>query len=149
MNANLCLILNFATTWAMVGLIWLIQIVHYALFAKVGAEQFRSYSADHQRLVTFIVLPLMVVELGTSFLLWTSRPQGVGNTSVGLGIILALAIWASTFVLQIPEHGQLALGFEEVAHQRLVTSNWIRTIAWTLRGLLSAWMVWTVMSASK
>lgn len=129
----------------MVGLIWLIQIVHYPLFAKVSPEKFREYADDHQRLITFIVLPLMFVELGTSFLLWTSRPANVTNTAVIAGIVLVLAIWASTFFLQVPQHAKLSLGFDAGAHASLVNSNWIRTIAWSLRGLLTAWMIWEVM----
>ena len=50
MNASVCLLLNFASTWAMVGLIWLIQIVHYPLFSRVGADQFKLYEQEHQRL---------------------------------------------------------------------------------------------------
>ena len=145
MSPNFCLLLNFCSTWAMVGLIWLIQIVHYPLFAKVGPDRFREYADDHQRLITFIVLPLMFVELGTSFTLWTSRPENLTNTAVTTGIILVVVIWASTFFLQVPQHGKLSLGFDAAAHASLVSSNWIRTIAWSLRGVLTAWMVWKVM----
>lgn len=69
MNAKFCLLLNFASTWSMVGLIWPIQVVHYPLFSSVGAEQFQEYSEDHQRLITYLVLPLMFVELGTALML--------------------------------------------------------------------------------
>ena len=87
----------------------------------------------------------MFVELGTSFMLWTSRPENLTNTAVTTGIILVVVIWASTFFLQVPQHGKLSLGFDAAAHASLVSSNWIRTIAWSLRGVLTAWMVWKVM----
>ena len=32
MNAKFCLLLNFASTWSMVGLIWLIQVVAATVF---------------------------------------------------------------------------------------------------------------------
>ena len=147
MNANLLLLLNFASTWAMVGLIWLIQIVHYPLFLKVGREQFIEYSEDHQRLITYIVLPLMFVELATTFLLWSWRPVGISNASVLGGVALILVIWGSTFLIQVPQHGKLLAGYDPDVCRHLVYGNWIRTIAWSMRGLISAWMVWRVLTA--
>ena len=147
MNSNLCLLLNVTSTWAMVGLIWLIQIVHYPLFAKIGDEQFKAYTEDHQRLITYIVLPLMFCELFTAIMLWTSRPANVSSMAVLLGIALVAVIWGSTFLLQVPQHSKLLAGFDPVVHERLVTGNWIRTIAWTLRGFLSASMIWSALQS--
>ncbi len=48
-------LLHLGSTWFMVGLIWLIQIVHYPLFARVGVEQFVPYEREHSRLITYIV----------------------------------------------------------------------------------------------
>ena len=112
MNSQLCLLLNFASTWAMVGVIWIIQVVHYPLFASVGSDQFKGYEQDHQRLITYIVLPLMFCELITSGLLWVYRPVGSSAVLIGIGIALVLLIWGSTFLLQVPQHGQLGNGFD-------------------------------------
>lgn len=147
MNSTVCLLLNAASTWAMVGLIWLIQIVHYPLFANVGEEQFRLYTLEHQRLITYVVLPLMFIELGTSVLLWTHRPFEISDAMIGVGIALVVTIWLSTFLLQVPQHGALTAGFDPVVHQKLVLGNWIRTIAWTLRGALVSVMLWRALSA--
>jgi uncharacterized membrane protein len=147
-NANVCLLLNFASTWAMVGLIWLIQVVHYPLFAKVGEAQFRQYSEDHQRLITYVVLPLMFVELITSCLLWLWRPAGVSDFAVLAGIVLVLVIWGSTFVIQVPQHAKLLDGYDADVCRNLVLSNWIRTVAWSVRGLICASMAWSVMNAA-
>ena len=62
------LIAHVGATLAMTGLIWLIQCVHYPLFAQVGAEAFQEYHARHTQWITPIVGPLMLVELGTAFL---------------------------------------------------------------------------------
>ena len=58
------------------------------------------------------------------------------------GLILVLIIWASTFFVQVPLHEKLAAAFDAKVQQRLVLTNWIRTIAWTLRGALVLWMTW-------
>ncbi len=51
-------------------------------------------------------------------------------------------IWASTFFVQVPLHEKLGGGFDADVQKRLVSTNWIRTIFWTLRGALVLWMVW-------
>jgi hypothetical protein len=38
--------------------------------------------------------------------------------------------------VQIPCHKALSDQFSIDVHQRLVSSNWIRTLAWTARGIL-------------
>jgi hypothetical protein len=56
-------------------------------------------------------------------------------------------IWASTALLQIPAHGRLASGFDASAAATLVSSNWIRTVAWSARGAIVAAMLWQALSA--
>jgi hypothetical protein len=55
---------------------------------------------------------------------------------------LLAVIWLSTVFLQVPCHNRLVSGFDQATYERLVNSNWIRTIAWSLRGALAMWMVW-------
>ena len=146
-DAHLCLLLNFSSTWSMIGLIWLIQIVHYPLFTRVGAEGFKKYAEDHQRLISYLVLPLMLVELGTAVILWKTRPAEISQGPVTAGIFLLLVIWGSTFLIQVPQHRRLLTGYDADVCRHLVRWNWIRTVAWSARGLLSGWMVWLVMTS--
>lgn len=130
-------LLNLASTWFMVGLIWMVQIVHYPLFKDVGLDQFENYQNKHQLRISFIVGPVMLIEALSTVLL-AFYPLEFGQSNVILGVGLLLAIWISTVVFQIPCHGKLNHGFETKAYKRLVTTNWIRTIAWSSRGVLVA-----------
>ena len=49
------------------------------------------------------------------------------------GLIALLGIWLSTFTLQVPCHRQLSQQYHEKIVQRLVLTNWIRTLLWTFR----------------
>ncbi len=143
MNDNLCkliLLLNVAATLYMVGLIWCIQIVHYPLFAQVGKESFAAYEIAHSRLITPVVALPMLVELVTAVFLLFRRPSAIELSEVIPGLALVLVIWLSTMFLQVPQHDILSSGFDATAHQILVDSNWLRTIAWSLRGALVLWM---------
>ncbi|HAQ67789.1 MAG TPA: hypothetical protein DCR70_08695 [Phycisphaerales bacterium] len=124
--------LHYAATWALVGLIWTIQIIHYPLFGQVGREQFISYHQRHTRLITLVVGPLMLAELGTAVLLVLT---GTRDPWFIASLPLLASIWISTWMVQIPLHNTLANGFDAKAHHRLVTTNWWRTAAWSARGI--------------
>ncbi len=125
----------------MFGLIWLIQLAHYPLQVYVPAERFVDYQASHMRRVTFIVGPLMMIELVTSVWLVQLPLQGSMLLAAWIGIGLIVVIWLSTAALQIPCHYRLERGRNDVVINRLVLTNWIRTIAWTGRAGISLWML--------
>lgn len=126
-------------TLAMVGLIWFVQVVHYPLFARVGPDTYTAYQSAHMRRTSLVVGPLMLAELATACLIllrsWSSRPVAIA------GLILLAIAWLSTFFLQVPRHATLQRGFEPHTAASLVSTNWIRTIAWSSRGILALVML--------
>ncbi|MEM9355323.1 MAG: hypothetical protein AAGB04_03850 [Pseudomonadota bacterium] len=142
------LLLHVASTMAMVGLIWFVQIVHYPLFSRVGRNNFRRYEMDHQRLVAWIVAPGMFAELATAIILVWSRPVGLEPITLWIGMALLISIWLVTYSVQVPQHATLVLSYDEQVQQSLVRGNWFRTAAWSARGLLVIWMVGQVITAA-
>lgn len=51
-------------------------------------------------------------------------------------LILVIGIFASTFFIQVPLHQKLSVGKDSHLIYRLVRTNWMRTIAWTLKAIL-------------
>jgi hypothetical protein len=51
------LIVSTAATWAMVGLIWMVQLVHYPMLATYSAVAPATAAADHQRRISWVVGP--------------------------------------------------------------------------------------------
>ena len=136
------LLVHVAATWYMVGLCWLVQRVQYPLMAQVGSAGFADYEAAHVARIGPIVAPPMVIELATGLLLLSSNETEFRHPSFLIALGLLAAIWVSTFALQVPLHGKLAAGFDPDTHASLVSTNWLRTIAWTARGLLVGWLTW-------
>ena len=122
-----------AVTLILVGLIWTIQLVHYPLFRYVDPKQWAAFHGQHARRITWLVALLMPLELAFACLLVLQRPAPAPI----LGLLLALAIWVCTALVQVPLHARLAEGLDPAVHQQLVRSNWIRTVLWTLRGVLA------------
>jgi hypothetical protein len=134
------LLAHLAATLFMVGLIWFVQVVHYPLFARVGEEGFPLYSDAHSRLTSYVVGPPMLLEAGTALLLVFLRPEGVPLYLAIVGLAFVAVIWLSTALLQVPRHTALGAGFDRSAWRGLVGTNWIRTTAWSARGLIVLWM---------
>ena len=136
------LITQMLSILMMTGIIWLIQLVQYPFFSKVGNENWLEYHNGHTFWITPIVAPLMIVELVTSFVIFYYPPKDIDFKLLVFGLILTLAVWASTFFLQVPLHEKLAQSFDVQTHALLVNTNWIRTIAWTLHSFLVTYFVW-------
>ena len=128
---TILLIAQLASTLPLIGLIWTIQLVHYPLFELVGEDTQAAYQKAHMSRITLVVAPLMLVELVAAGGLWLVAPTDPWTIA---GAVLIAIIWVSTALIQIPCHNRLTSGFHQPSHRRLVDSNWIRTIAWTLRG---------------
>lgn len=129
-------VLHLAATMVMIGIIWFVQVVHYPLMALAGRDGYPAFQAAHSRRTTFVVAPPMLVELATGAWLALRPPPFFPASAAWAGLALLAVVWLSTFFLQVPEHGRLEHGFDAVAHRRLVRGNWVRTVAWTLRGTL-------------
>mgnify|MGYP000403217986 CR=1 FL=1 len=130
-----------AATLAMVGVILVVQLVHYPLFRHVGRESYDTYQAEHMRRITWIVAPLMTIELITAIGLAWAPPLAVPSWMAWTGLGLVLFIWATTGLVQVPLHSRLTEGFDATTHRRLVRTNWVRTVAWMVRGGLVLWML--------
>lgn len=138
----LVLIGALAATWAMTGVIWVIQIVHYPIFDAVdrGADDVRwqEFGDRHRRSVSFVVGPFMLAEGVTGIWLVLDPP---GDLSVVLplaaGVLMAIA-YGATALVSVPLHERLTASFDADAHRRLVSTNWIRTAAWTGRAVVVA-----------
>jgi hypothetical protein len=143
--SRIALLLNVAATGMMIGVIWFVQIVHYPLFGQVGRDGFAEYEAAHSHRTTLVVVPPMLVELATGAWLAFRTPEGMPRWVFTAGLALIAVVWLSTFLLQVPRHTQLGRGFDEGAHRALVATNWIRTVAWTARGILLLWALGAVL----
>lgn len=129
-----------AVTWALTGLIWFVQVVHYPLFAAVGPVAFPGYHAAHTRLTTLVVAPLMLAEAALAF--WLVAGRADPGWAAWAGGALVVVVWLATFGLSVPRHNWLAVhGADADVIRTLASTNWLRTMAWTARAVLAWWML--------
>jgi hypothetical protein len=124
----------------MAGIIWFVQVVHYPLFAAVPGGG--GYARENQARTAQVVLPPMLVEAAVAAWLAVEPPAAVGRGPALVGLALVGLLWASTLAVQMPLHGRLARdGHAPAIVAALVRSNWPRTLLWTARAALAAWML--------
>lgn len=139
------LLAGTAASLYMTGVIWTVQIVHYALFDRVGAEGWRAYHRAHTGRMAWVVLLPMVIELGTAAVLVLAPPPGVPRLCLLIGLILTLLTWAVTFFVSVPLHDTLGRGWDTRAGDALVRTNWWRTALWTGRDAAMLAALWHLL----
>lgn len=131
------LILALVASWMMTGIIWFVQWVHYPMFNRVGEAHFAHYEQTHTRRTFQVLLAPLGLEALSGVVLLFGFTAQVLQSPVLLAILgLQGLIYALTFFVQMPLHRILEAGFSEGAYRRLVSSNWSRTVLWTLKSLL-------------
>ena len=123
----------------MTGIIWIIQCVHYPSFRFIASSDTASFHQMHTERIGLVVAPLMIIELITAvFLVFHGVKGGV------LAFVLTILIWLSTFFVQVPIHKELGTTWHIDQVERLIKTNWMRTVLWTIK---SAGVLWWIYAA--
>ena len=125
--------INVISAFFLTGVIWTIQIVHYPSFHYNDKLSFVNFHQFHERRISIIVMPLMILELISSVALYFND---MSNHTFLLNLIIVGLIWCSTFFIQVPIHNILSQKKDNMMIEKLVNTNWIRTFLWSMRMLL-------------
>jgi hypothetical protein len=139
---TLVLIVQAVASGVMAGIIWFVQVVHYPLFTAAAPVDGGDYARENQRRTARVVLPPMLVEAATAAWLAVAPPPEIGRGVAFAGVALVGLVWLSTLAVQMPLHTRLARdGHARATVAALVHGNWPRTVLWTARAVLAAWML--------
>lgn len=126
-------LLQNLVTFILIGLIWTIQVVHYPAFLDISEDRFIEFEKKHTSRISILVVPLMLLELSAALAFLIVNPEDIKN--IGMALIVS-AIWLSTFFLSVPCHQKLSKGKDVSTIHRLVKTNWVRTVLWSIKGIL-------------
>ena len=121
--------IHFLSTSLMVGIIWVIQLLHYPTFHFIKESDYVEFQHFHMQRISFIVVPVMIIELLSGFML----VYYFRSNLLILCLIILLVIWAITFVFFTKLHQSLLGGYDKIIVDKLVQINWSRTVLWSLR----------------
>ena len=120
---------HFLSTSIMVGIIWVIQLLHYPTFHFIKESDYEKFQHFHMQRISFIVVPVMVLELFSAVML----VYYFRSNLLILCLIILLVIWLITFVFFTKLHQSLLGGYDKIIVDKLVQINWSRTVLWSLR----------------
>ena len=122
--------IHFAVTWAMIGAVWFVLVVHYPAFQFFSKDQFSEFEKFHIRRTLAWACPVMLVEAATAVILAFQ-----GGLLIVNAFLLAL-IWIMTFTGCFPRHVCLKKGFSPGIFHGLMRLHAMRVGLWTVRGIL-------------
>ena len=128
----------------MVGLIWTIHVVHYPLFGEVGEATYVAFQSAHvDRIGKLLFVPWLTEGITLVALLWLAFIAGRRElrTPVMIGAVAMAVVLVISGFWSAPAHGELMDGFDSAVHDRLMTANLIRTLAWSVRGVTAVWIL--------
>ena len=103
-------------------------------FKFIDPKQAKDAFFYHQRNISYIVMPLMLIELLSAlYLLFLFWNPFYNILILNLGVIIL--IWLHTFIFMVPIHMSLVKHFSIQDVTTLTHRNWIRTILWSLKGI--------------
>lgn len=113
-------------------LIWTVQIVIYPGMHGWDRDRFDALHRDYVPRISFIVLPLMAAQAALAL----HQVMLVPNLISAAQVVLIGAVLAMTFFISVPLHKRLSAGYDAQTVTRLIGTNWLRTISWSLISLL-------------
>jgi hypothetical protein len=120
---------------ALAVLLWAVQLIIYPAFRSIDPARFQRWHYAYTGQITLLVAPLILLQTGGTLLrrvfLAESSPLWITECA-----LTALA-WLVTGCLSVPLHRQLQQGRDERAIERLIHTNWLRTLAWSGTALCS------------
>ena len=133
------MVTQYICSLVLTGLIWTIQLVHYPSFLLVGKDTFKAFENFHIKAISILVMPLMLLEIGTAFAFYFVQSDHTDLYT--LSLVILVGIWLCTMLLSSPLHGKLNKGYDEDLIKKLIRTNWPRTILWSLRSLLLTYLL--------
>ena len=61
---------HIVSTSLMVGVIWVMQLVHYPSFNFINLKDYKSFQEFHMKRISLIVIPIMTIELTSGILIF-------------------------------------------------------------------------------
>lgn len=113
-------------------LIWLVQIIIYPGMHGWDNARFADLHRDYWRRISYIVCPLMLTQVILALRQVIITTDFVSTMQVML-IIFVLGV---TAFISVPLHRLLSAGYDARLVNRLTTTNWLRTVGWSLVCLL-------------
>ena len=121
--------LHCLVDFGMCVVLWLVQLVIYPSFLRVEPSELVAWHKAYTFRVSFVILPLMLGQLALAILTVLDDASILEWTAFALVIVC----WYLTFFVSVPLHRKIEQNdISRETRQKLITTNWPRTILWSV-----------------
>ena len=127
---DILIVSHIVSTSIMVGVIWVMQLLHYPTLLYVKNEAFRQFQNFHMRNISIIVVPIMLIELASGLMIYL---QGERSFEFLVSFALLIILWIMTGLLFTKFHSRLRKSKDIRIINKMIFLNWYRTLFWSMR----------------
>ena len=121
--------LHSLVDFGMCVVLWLVQLVIYPSFLRVEPSKLIAWHKVYTFCVSFVILPLMFGQLVLTILSVLEGP----SILEWVAFAFVLVCWILTFFVSVPLHRKIEQNdITRETRQKLITTNWPRTILWSV-----------------
>jgi len=132
-SAEAAALVHCVAVVALTSLIWLVQLAVYPALVDIEPSHWPAFHRRHTRSATCLMLPLMVVQVGSATILFSYEKSHLH----GMLLILACVHWAVTAVVIVPLLQSLYNRPVLRLIRRLCALNWLRVFLLTASAIAS------------
>ncbi|MDC0630613.1 hypothetical protein OAP42_00795 [Candidatus Marinimicrobia bacterium] len=120
----------------MVGVIWIVQLVHYPTFLFIDEQKSYDFQKFHMSRISYIVMPAMTTELFSGIYIYIYSNMAIDSNLFLLALTILIINWIITALVFVKMHNKLLINYKIEIISLLVKWNWLRTLLWSVRLIL-------------
>lgn len=132
---KLLLLIHAFATWALFGIIWFVHVVYHPLYQRMG-QSFSVHERHDLQQMGKLLAPIFFFEWISAILLDIYADSYAFHFFAKVNLILLGTVWVISLVIKLRHKNPKDLLFFTRMHRMLLSSHWIRTVAWSLRGVI-------------
>ena len=134
--------IHLVSTSFMVGVIWIVQLVHYPTFLFIDEQKSNDFQKFHMSRISYIVMPAMTTELFSGIYIYIYSNMAIDSNLFLLALTILIINWIITALVFVKMHNKLLINYKIEIISLLVKWNWLRTLLWSVRLILLLRMVY-------
>ena len=128
--------IHLVSTSFMVGVIWIVQLVHYPTFLFIDEQKSNDFQKFHMSRISYIVMPAMTTELFSGIYIYIYSNMAIDSNLFLLALTVLIINWIITALVFVKMHNKLLINYKIEIISLLVKWNWLRTLLWSVRLIL-------------
>ena len=129
-------VIHLVSTSFMVGVIWIVQLVHYPTFLFIDEQKSNDFQKFHMSRISYIVMPAMTTELFSGIYIFIYSNMAIDSNLFLLALTVLIINWIITALVFVKMHNKLLINYKIEIISLLVKWNWLRTLLWSVRLIL-------------